>query len=156
MKKTLDKTLLAEVSHLMEKKGYMPPPEYLNPELAQQMAMEGMSPEAGGPPMGGPPMGGPPMGGPGQVPPELAQAVAAGLQEGVPPEQIMNDLTQKGVPPEVAQQVIQQVMQQGPPSQQQQQQQAPPPPQEPINVDEMVEKEIKKELEKGRATPDGG
>lgn len=57
---------------------------------------------------------------------EIMQAVANMLQQGAPPEQIMQQLVSAGLPEQFAQQIIQQVMQEmGGGAQQQMQQQAP-------------------------------
>ncbi len=91
----LDLSLLNEVRYGLEKVAYVPPPPFLNPELAQEQN-QGSGQEN-----------------PQQALEQVSQAVQQGLSEGVPPEQIQTDLANSGVPPEIIQQALGSVMSQG-------------------------------------------
>lgn len=83
-------------------------------EVAVQMIQQGMqmAQQGGGPPQQGPA----PQQGQGQpqLPPieQVVEAIVGMLQQGTPPEQIVQMLVENGIPPEAAMQLVQQVIQQ--------------------------------------------
>jgi len=163
--KTLDKSLLMEVeAYYLKKEAYTAPPPPGEGGLPPFMNQNLEAPMAGGAPMGAPPMGGDPMGAPpmggdpmaggapgGDPMAMIMEAVAQGRAEGIPDEQIVEELIASGVPMEL----IEQVMMQAPPPEEGAAMESPmEPPPELIDIRSMMDEEIKAEREKRTIPPE--